>query len=186
MRKRDGTGVLATFTLQKKLAAEFVGTAGLLATVIGSGIMAESLAGGNVAIALLGNTLATGAILFVLIEVFGPVSGAHFNPAVTLAFLARGELTAALALGGNLALAAPGTLECSDGEECSVICYQGAARNVVLQRYGVRFVRVLGDGWLAIEVADEESLKDNRSGTVRMGETLTCSFLGLRPRKSGG
>jgi len=67
------------------LVAEFVGTALLLAVVIGSGIMGERLAGGNVAIALLGNTLATGAGLVVLIHMFGPISGAHFNPVVTLA-----------------------------------------------------------------------------------------------------
>ena len=66
------------------LVAEFAGTMILLATVIGSGIMAERLAGGNVAIALLGNTIPTGAILYVLITVFGPVSGAHFNPACLL------------------------------------------------------------------------------------------------------
>lgn len=77
---------------QRRLLAEYIGTAGLLATVIGSGIMAERLAGGNVAIALLGNTLATGAILVVLITVFGPVSGAHFNPAVTFAFMLRKEI----------------------------------------------------------------------------------------------
>ena len=64
----------------------------LLATVVGSGIMGAKLAGGNVALALLGNTLPTGAILVVLILIFGPVSGAHFNPAVTLAFVSRGEL----------------------------------------------------------------------------------------------
>ncbi|MEC7586108.1 MAG: aquaporin, partial [Pseudomonadota bacterium] len=74
------------------LVAEFAGTMILLATVIGSGIMAERLAGGNVAIALLGNTIPTGAILYVLITVFGPVSGAHFNPAVTIAFLLRREI----------------------------------------------------------------------------------------------
>lgn len=79
--------------MQKKLTAEFIGTFFLLATVVGSGIMGESLAGGNVAIALLGNTIATGAMLAVLILVFGPVSGAHFNPAVTLAFLIRKEIT---------------------------------------------------------------------------------------------
>ncbi len=78
--------------LSRRLAAEFVGTAGLLATVVGSGIMAERLAGGNVAVALLGNTIPTGAILVVLILVFAPVSGAHFNPAVSLAFFARREL----------------------------------------------------------------------------------------------
>ncbi|MEC8201564.1 MAG: MIP/aquaporin family protein [Pseudomonadota bacterium] len=83
-----------THTLLQKLGAEFIGTAGLLATVIGSGIMGETLAGGNVAIALLGNTIATGAILVVLIWVFGPISGAHFNPAVTIAFLVEGEISA--------------------------------------------------------------------------------------------
>jgi glycerol uptake facilitator-like aquaporin len=72
--------------LSRRLAAEFAGTMLLLATVVGSGIMAEALAGGNVAVALLGNTLATGAILVVLITMLGPVSGAHFNPAVTLVF----------------------------------------------------------------------------------------------------
>ena len=77
---------------QRRLLSEFVGTAGLLATVIGSGIMAERLAGGNVAIALLGNTIATGAMLVVLITVFGPLSGAHFNPAVTFAFMLRKEI----------------------------------------------------------------------------------------------
>jgi glycerol uptake facilitator-like aquaporin len=70
----------------RRLTAEWLGTFSLLATVVGSGIMAERLAGGNVAIALLGNTIPTGAILIVLILVFGPISGAHFNPAVTLSF----------------------------------------------------------------------------------------------------
>ncbi|MEO9459236.1 MAG: MIP/aquaporin family protein [Lentilitoribacter sp.] len=78
----------------QKLVAELVGTAFLLATVVGSGIMAEQLAGGNVAIALLGNTIPTGAILFVLITMFGPISGAHFNPAVTLVFFLRREIAA--------------------------------------------------------------------------------------------
>ena len=77
----------------RKLVAEFGGTMVLLATVIGSGIMAERLADGNLAIALLGNTIPTGAILYVLITVFGPVSGAHFNPAVTMAFLLRRDIT---------------------------------------------------------------------------------------------
>jgi glycerol uptake facilitator-like aquaporin len=81
----------------RKLAAEFIGTAFLLATVVGSGIMAEELAAGNTAIALLGNTIPTGAILVVLITVFGPISGAHFNPAVTIAFLVRGDITKTLA-----------------------------------------------------------------------------------------
>jgi glycerol uptake facilitator-like aquaporin len=82
----------------QKLMAEGVGTGFLLATVVGSGIMAETLAGGNVAVALLGNTLATGAILTVLITVFGPVSGAHFNPVVTLVFWLRRKINGAEAL----------------------------------------------------------------------------------------
>jgi glycerol uptake facilitator-like aquaporin len=73
------------FSLYARLTAEFVGTAFLLAAVVGSGIMGERLSGGNVAVALLANTLATGAALVALILTFGPISGAHFNPAVTLA-----------------------------------------------------------------------------------------------------
>ena len=83
----------------QRLLAEGLGTAFLLATVIGSGIMGDTLAGGNVAIALLGNTLPTGAILVVLITIFGPISGAHFNPAVTLAFLLRREIALPEAVG---------------------------------------------------------------------------------------
>ena len=82
----------AEHSARQRLGAEALGTAMLLATVVGSGIMAESLAGGNVALALLGNTIPTGAILIVIILVFGPVSGAHFNPAVTLAFAVRREI----------------------------------------------------------------------------------------------
>lgn len=83
----------------RPLVAEAIGSFFLFATVIGSGIMGESLAGGNVAIALIGNTLATAAMLFVLITMLGPISGAHFNPAVSMVFWLRGEL------GGRLALA---------------------------------------------------------------------------------
>lgn len=80
-------------TTGQRLGAECLGTAFLLATVVGSGIMAERLADGNIAIALLGNTIPTGAILYVLITMFGPVSGAHFNPAVTMVFALRRELS---------------------------------------------------------------------------------------------
>jgi glycerol uptake facilitator-like aquaporin len=79
-------------TLTRKAASEATGTAFLLATVIGSGIMGERLSGGNVAIALLANTLATGAALVALILTFGPISGAHFNPAVTLADASQGGI----------------------------------------------------------------------------------------------
>jgi glycerol uptake facilitator-like aquaporin len=81
----------------RKLISEWLGTFFLLATVVGSGIMAERLAGGNVAIALLGNTIPTGAILYVLITMFGPLSGAHFNPAVSLSFTIQKAITPAMA-----------------------------------------------------------------------------------------
>lgn len=83
----------------QKLGAEFLGTAFLLISVVGSGIMAESLSGGNVAIALLANAIATGAMLYAIITTLGPVSGAHFNPAVTLAFALRGDIAPKLAAG---------------------------------------------------------------------------------------
>ncbi|MEL6516830.1 MAG: MIP/aquaporin family protein [Pseudomonadota bacterium] len=81
-----------------KLAAEALGTAFLLIGVVGSGIMGAALADGNTAVALLANAIATGAILYVIITILGPISGAHFNPAVTLAFLLRGEIPLPLAL----------------------------------------------------------------------------------------
>jgi glycerol uptake facilitator-like aquaporin len=83
-------------TKHHAVAAEFFGTAVLLMVVVGSGIMGESLAGGNAAIALLGNSIATGAGLYVLISVLGPISGAHFNPVVSLTFWRTGELTLGL------------------------------------------------------------------------------------------
>src|ERR1700739_4525401 len=76
----------------RRLTAEGLGTAVLLMAVVGSGVMAERLAGGNLALALLANTLATGAALVVLISIFGPLSGAHFNPAVTLYFALRRQI----------------------------------------------------------------------------------------------
>ncbi len=82
----------APFPLRKRVVCEAVGTALLLATVVGSGIMGERLAAGNVGLALLANTLATGAVLVALILTFGPLSGAHFNPAVTVAAAADGGL----------------------------------------------------------------------------------------------
>ena len=80
-------------TLSRLIVAEGLGTAFLLSAVVGSGIMGEKLAGGNVAIALLANTLATGAMLITLIFTFGPISGAHFNPAVTLADASQGGIS---------------------------------------------------------------------------------------------
>jgi glycerol uptake facilitator-like aquaporin len=89
---------MTAYSDQRRVGAEFIGTAMLLATVVGSGIMAEQLAGGNVAVALLGNTIPTGAILVVLITLLGPVSGAHFNPVVTGVFALKGELARGLAV----------------------------------------------------------------------------------------
>ncbi len=92
-----------SFDLPRRLAAEFGGALFLAAVVIGSGVMGMQLAGGNVAMALLANTLATAAILYVLITALAPISGAHFNPAVTLAFLLRREIGVAAALLYSLA-----------------------------------------------------------------------------------
>ena len=75
-----------------KYTVEFIGTFFLVAVVIGSGIMAENISGGNLGVALLGNTIPTGAILYVIIKMFGPISGAHFNPVVSLIFFLRTEL----------------------------------------------------------------------------------------------
>src|SRR5580704_19138781 len=86
-------------SLAQRTFSEWLGTAFLLAAVVGSGIMAAKLAGGNGAIALLCNTLPTGAILVVLILIFGPLSGAHLNPAVSLAFALRRELPWSIAAG---------------------------------------------------------------------------------------
>jgi glycerol uptake facilitator-like aquaporin len=84
--------------MKRAIIAEALGSFFLFATVVGSGIMAEQLSGGNVAVALLGNTLATGAMLFILITMLGPISGAHFNPAVSLVFRLRGEIGTGLAI----------------------------------------------------------------------------------------
>jgi glycerol uptake facilitator-like aquaporin len=81
--------------LRRRVVAEALGTCLLVATVVGSGIMADRLAGGNTAIALLGNTIPTGAILVVLITILGPISGAHFNPAVSLVMAVHGTLARA-------------------------------------------------------------------------------------------
>ena len=101
---------LHAFSTSRRLVGEGLGTALLLAIVIGSGIMGERLAGGNLAVALLGNTVSTGAGLVVLITIFGPLSGAHFNPAVTLVFALRNEIGWKLAGGYVLAQIVGGVL----------------------------------------------------------------------------
>lgn len=99
-----------SFDIARRLTAEALGTAFLVAAVIGSGIMAAKLAGGNNALALLCNTLATGAILVVIITILAPVSGAHFNPAVSLVMMIRGELDRREALAYMLAQIVGGCL----------------------------------------------------------------------------
>ncbi|MEL6563815.1 MAG: MIP/aquaporin family protein [Pseudomonadota bacterium] len=94
----------------RKLVAEGLGTALLLVSVIGSGIMGEGLSDGNVAIALLANAIATGCMLYCIITVLGPISGAHFNPAVTLAFALRGEIGIVMALAYVIVQVAGGLL----------------------------------------------------------------------------
>ena len=96
--------------MYRRLLAEALGSFFLFATVVGSGIMAERLAGGNMAVALLGNTAATGAMLYVLIAMLGPVSGAHFNPAVSLVMRLRGELDSLALLAYVLVQIAAGVL----------------------------------------------------------------------------
>lgn len=98
------------FNATQRWVSEALGTAFLLATVVGSGIMAETLSGGNVAVALLGNTIATGAILYVLITIFGPIGGAHFNPAVTFGFWLDKAIKTREALGYVLAQTLGGIL----------------------------------------------------------------------------
>jgi len=99
---------VARFDLRRRLTAEFLGTGTLVCAVVGSGIMGERLAGGNTALALLGNTLPTGAILTVLILILGPISGAHMNPAVSLAMVWRRELPAGEAVAYAVAQMAGG------------------------------------------------------------------------------
>ena len=101
---------MSTFSLSRRLAAEGLGTLLLVTTVVGSGIMAQNLAGGNVALALLANAIATGAALIVLITLFGPISGAHFNPAVTLIMALKREFSTTHALGYAAAQIAGGLL----------------------------------------------------------------------------
>jgi glycerol uptake facilitator-like aquaporin len=124
--------------LEQRLAAEFLGTALLLATVVGSGIMAERLAGGNIAIALLGNTLPTGAILVVLITMLGPISGAHFNPAVTAAFALRRDMlwgTAGFYVLAQVAGAFLGVIAAHAMFDLPLLQMSGTARNGLAQGF---------------------------------------------------
>jgi glycerol uptake facilitator-like aquaporin len=129
--------------LERRLACECLGSAFLLATVIGSGIMAERLAGGNQALALLGNTLPTGAILVVLITMFGPISGAHFNPAVTAVFWLRQDIDGQIAAGYVLAQVAGALIG---------VCSAHAMFDLPLWQSGMKIRSGTGQ-WLAEGVA---------------------------------
>ena len=129
--------------MTRRLAAEFIGTALLLAAVVGSGIMAVKLAGGNVGLALLANSLATGAILFVLITILGPISGAHFNPAVTLVMKLKGSIEGGAAAGYVVAQVL--------GSICGVICAHAMFDLPLLQ--SSETVRTGAGQWLAEAVA---------------------------------
>jgi glycerol uptake facilitator-like aquaporin len=130
----------------RALVSEWLGTMFLLAAVIGSGIMAENLAAGNMAIALLGNTIPTGAILVVLITILGPISGAHLNPAVTIAFLLRGEIQPRLALayvGVQIVGAVCGTILAHFMFELPLI-QESAKLRTGMAQWGSEFVATFG------------------------------------------
>jgi len=135
-----------TTSMVRRLAAEALGTGLLVAAVVGSGIMAAKLAGGNGAVALLCNTLPTGAILFVLITIMGPISGAHFNPAVTLAMRTRAEIDSALAasyVAAQIAGGCLGTLAAHAMFDLSILQYSTTSRTGTAQWFS-EFVAAFG------------------------------------------
>ena len=135
-----------TTLLARRLAAEALGTGMLVAAVVGSGIMAAKLADGNGAVALLCNTLPTGAILFVLITIMGPISGAHFNPAVTLAMRTRGEIDSTLMasyIAAQIAGGCLGTLAAHAMFDIDIIQYSTTARTGAAQWFS-EFVAAFG------------------------------------------
>ena len=188
--------------LSKCLAAEALGTATLLTTVVGSGIMAENLAGGNVALALLGNTIPTGATLVVIIWMFGPISGAHFNPAVTVAFLMRREIeakSAALYIVVQFAAAVIGVwiahmmfgveiLQASTKARTGLsqwfaegVATFGLVMTILgLLRWGTKIV-ALGVGLFITAAYWFTASTSFANPAVTVGRTLTDSFSGIQP-----
>jgi glycerol uptake facilitator-like aquaporin len=154
-RSRAGHEVTGS-TLTRRLAAEFLGTALLLAAVIGSGIMGERLANGNAAVALLANTMATVFALFVLIEVLGPISGAHFNPIVSIAFrrgagLSRSELAFYVLM--QLAGAAAGAMLANAMFDLPVLQWAAKARG----GFGQWLAEVVATAGLVLVIARAEA-----------------------------
>lgn len=195
------------FSLSRRLIAEALGTCLLVATVVGSGVMAEGMAGGNGAIALLGNTIATGAILFVLITVFADLSGAHFNPAVTLGFLLRRKLRpvhAAAYAGAQIAGAVAGTILAHAMFALPLIQSSPTARSgasqwlaegvatfgLLLTIYGcLRFRPRAVAPAVALYITAGYWFTASTSfanPAVTIGRTMTASFSGIRPIDAPG
>lgn len=188
--------------LPHRLAAEALASFFLFATVIGSGVMGESLADGNVALALLANTLATGAILFVLIVVFGPVSGAHMNPAVSLVMALRGELgwrDCALYVAAQLAGGVPGAFAAHLMFDLPILQFSLKARSGLGQWTGEAIatfglvLTILGTlrhrpGWIAPAVALYitaaywfTSSTSFANPAITVVRSLSDSFAGIAP-----
>lgn len=188
--------------LPHRLAAEALASFFLFATVIGSGVMGESLADGNVALALLANTLATGAILFVLIVVFGPVSGAHMNPAVSLVMALRGELgwrDCALYVAAQLAGGVPGAFAAHLMFDLPILQFSLKARSGLGQWTGEAIatfglvLTILGTlrhrpGWIAPAVAFYitaaywfTSSTSFANPAITVVRSLSDSFAGIAP-----
>lgn len=188
--------------LPHRLAAEALASFFLFATVIGSGVMGESLADGNVALALLANTLATGAILFVLIVVFGPVSGAHMNPAVSLVMALRGELgwrDCALYFAAQLAGGVPGAFAAHLMFDLPILQFSLKARSGLGQWTGEAIatfglvLTILGTlrhrpGWIAPAVAFYitaaywfTSSTSFANPAITVVRSLSDSFAGIAP-----
>jgi glycerol uptake facilitator-like aquaporin len=194
-------------TLSRRLAAEGLGTAFLLMGVVGSGIMAERLAGGNTAIALLGNTLATGTLLVVLISIFGPLSGAHFNPAVTLYFLLRREIAPPIGVlyigvqivGGILGVAAAHAMfgvalaevshRLRDGPSQWLSEFVATFGLIATIAGGVRFVPAVTPALVGLYITSAYWFTASTSfanPAVTIARALTDSFAGIAPGSAPG
>lgn len=193
---------LFSHTLNRKLVSEFLGTLLLVATVVGSGIMAGRLAGGNMAIALLGNTIPTGAILIVIILMFQNISGAHFNPAVTLGFLRKREISlshAALYFGAQISGAIFGTLVAHGMFDVALVQASAMARTgptqwfaEVVAAFGLMATILMirarkpdlvayGVGLYITAAYWFTASTSFANPAVTIGRTLTNSFSGIRP-----
>jgi glycerol uptake facilitator-like aquaporin len=190
----------------RRVAAEALGTALLLAIVVGSGIMGERLAAGNAAVALLANTMATGAGLFTLITIFGPISGAHFNPAVTLAAAVERSLSlqeAAAYVAAQFAGAVSGVLAAHAMFGLALVQSSGHARGTigeglgeVIATFGLLLTIRLSSGLVVPQVAAAVSLwitaaywftssTSFANPAVTFARSLTDTFAGIAPNHVG-